>query len=34
MINPGVVAATRVVGVRGDPCDTGIDHQDFKFSVF
>ena len=54
MTNPGVVAAIRVVGVRGDPCgamrpthcttrvttytycchNTGIDHQDFKFSVF
>ena len=58
MINPGVVAAIRVVGVRGDPCgavrwtdgpthcttrvttytycchNTGIDNQDFKFSVF
>jgi len=54
MLNPGVVAAIRVVGVRGDPgvatrcttrvttythytycChNTGIEHQDFKFSVF
>ena len=56
MINPGVVAAIGVVGVRGEPCgamqrycttrfitytyytycchNTGIDHQDFKFSVF
>jgi len=56
-INPGVVAAIHVEGVRGDPCgavrpthsttrvttytcymycchNTGIDLQDFKFSVF
>jgi len=36
MLNPGVVAAIRVVGVRGDPCGAmqRIEHQDFKFSVF
>jgi len=56
-INPGVVAAIHVAGVRGDPCgavrsthsttrvttytcymycchNTGIDLQDFNFSVF
>jgi len=41
MLNPGVVAAIRVVGVRGDPCSamrwtvySYTVHQDFKFSVF
>jgi len=41
-INPGVVAAICVAGVRGNmyTCytycchNTGIDRQDFKFSVF
>jgi len=29
MINPGVVAAIRVVGVRGDPCGA-MQHRDWS----